>query len=270
MTQFNHYARYYDLVYKDRDYRAEADFVHRQLLANGSRVGTILELGCGTGRHAVEFAKLGWRIDGVDLSEEMVSNARQRAQSQSSAMACQLGFRRGDVRTVRMSKTYTAVISMFHVMSYQVSNEDLSSAISTAAEHLPHGGLFFFDFWYGPGVLSDPPAVRVRRLEDEAIAATRIAEPETLSLKNQVVVHYDIQIRDKQSNMVTEIREAHAMRFWFYPELEYFLASSGFSIAGSGRCYSDQPLSLDTWYGWVLARKGHSSAPADQAIQSKS
>ena len=48
---------------------------------------------------------------------------------------------------------------------------------STAAKHLKPNGVFIFDFWYGPGVLTDPPVVRLKRLENEEIEVLRIAEP---------------------------------------------------------------------------------------------
>ena len=68
MSVFNHYARYYDLLYRDKDYAGEARFVHDQFAQHGLAAGRLLELGCGTGRHAVEFAKLGWIVSGFSVT----------------------------------------------------------------------------------------------------------------------------------------------------------------------------------------------------------
>ena len=255
MSVFNHYARYYDLLYRDKDYAGEAQFIDAQLRKLGSKPGRMLELGCGTGKHAIQFAKMGWAVTGYDLSESMVKQAQHLAADQSPNLATTPAFSHGDVRTIRNGQIYDAVVSLFHVMSYQSRNEDLQSAFATAAVHAKPGGLFFFDFWYGPAVLSDPPTVRIKRLVDDHIEATRVAEPEVRFNENQVLIKYDLFIKDKRSGEFTEFRETHKMRFWFFPELLHLLSAAGFSLCRSGLCYENQPLGKASWYGWLLVRK---------------
>jgi ubiquinone/menaquinone biosynthesis C-methylase UbiE len=101
MNVFNHYARYYDLLYRDKDYAGEAAFVHQQLARAGRAGSTMLELGCGTGRHALEFARHGWSVTGYDLSEGMVEQAQRRAGEMVPALAEKLKFAVGDARRVR-------------------------------------------------------------------------------------------------------------------------------------------------------------------------
>jgi SAM-dependent methyltransferase len=256
MSVFDHYARYYDLLYKDKDYVGEARFVHEQLLKYGCHAECLLELGCGTGKHAVEFAKLGWSVTGYDFSEIMVEQARFRIDEQRPEIAGKLKYNVGDVRTIRDGKTYDAVVSLFHVMSYQTTNKDLQEAFATAAAHLEPGGLFLFDFWYGPAVLSDPPVVRVKRLEDERIQVTRLAEPKCNVNKNQVTVNYQVFIKDKETSNYSEICESHPMRYLFLPEMELLLNRTNFQLRVSGAWSSALPLSSQTWYGWLAAVKG--------------
>jgi methylase of polypeptide subunit release factors len=66
MSVFGAYARYYDLLYRDKDYAAEAQYVHRLIQSHALGARSILELGCGTGAHAVLLAGEGYRIHGVD------------------------------------------------------------------------------------------------------------------------------------------------------------------------------------------------------------
>lgn len=255
MSVFNHYARYYDLLYRDKDYAGEVRFVHDQLARHGVAAGRLLELGCGTARHAVEFAKLGWTVDGVDLSQAMVAQAQERARQQQPEITSRLHFQQGDVRSAGTGQVYDAVISLFHVMCYQTSDEDLQAAFGTAARHLRPGGLFLFDFWYGPAVLSDPPVVRVKRLEDETIAVTRLAEPELRPNENQVVVNYHVFIKDSATGQYSEVRESHPMRYLFLPELKLLLQNGGLELVQSGAWLASRPLGADTWYGFVLARR---------------
>lgn len=251
---FDQYARYYDLLYREKDYAGEARFVSERLKSHGGTESELLELGCGTGRHGVEFARLGYRVTGVDLSENMVSQAQARAKSLPASMAEQLQFSTGDVRTVRLGRKFDAAISLFHVMSYQTTTEDLRAAFKTAAMHLKPGGLFLFDFWHGPAVVADPPVVRVKRLEDADLEVTRIAEPEIQSARNCVVVNYQIFLKDKRTGGLSELRESHPMRYLFLPEMVEMLAVQGLKVVDSGGWCSGQGLSPKTWFGFVIAR----------------
>ena len=216
---FDTYARYYDLLYRDKDYAGEAAYVASHIRQHAPEAARILELGCGTGAHAEHLARLGFTVHGVDLSEAMLTRAEERQAALPADLAARLTFAHGDVRSVRTGETYDAVISLFHVMSYQTTNADLEAALATAAAHLQPGGLFLFDFWYGPAVLTQQPEVRVKRLEDEEIKVTRIAEPVMRVNENVVEVNYTVFIEVKSTGQMEQVQETHRMRYWFLPEL---------------------------------------------------
>jgi hypothetical protein len=134
-------------------------------------------------------------------------------------------------------------------------NDDLQAAFATVRGHLEPGGIFIFDCWYGPAVLTDPPVVRVKRLEDEAIAVTRIAEPAMNANQNLVEVNYQILIRDKANGEVEELRETHRMRYLFRPEIELLLQAAGMTIVEEMEWMTGHPLGFATWGGCFVARK---------------
>ena len=146
-----------------------------------------------------------------------------------------------------MNKTFDAVISLFHVISYQTGNADVSAAFETAREYLKPGGVFFFDVWYGPAVLTDRPSVRVKRMSDELTAVTRIAEPVVHPNDNRVDVNYHVFVRDLQSGTVKEMRESHEMRYFFKPEIELFAAKAEFQCIHSEEWLSGKAIGCDTW-----------------------
>ena len=254
MTTFNHYARYYDLLYKDKDYAVEADYVFGLLRANRRDCQTILELGSGTGGHAEHLAQKGIAVHGIDLSGEMVEKAEVRKAALSTDIAKRLSYAQGDVRDYRNGQQYDAVVSLFHVMSYQPTNADLVSAFKTAHEHLKPGGIFIFDCWYGPAVLTDRPTVRIKRMEDEAISVTRLAEPVLHANENCVTVNYTILIRNKQNDKVDEISESHKMRYLFVPELYSYLDDADFVILSSQEWGTAKELGADTWSATIIAQ----------------
>ena len=255
MSVFGNYARYYDLLYRDKDYAGEAQYVHQliQRYAPGAR--SVLELGCGTGAHAVLLAGEGYRIHGVDLSTDMLERAEARLAEMPPELASRLEFSQGNIRKIRIGRSFDAVLSLFHVMSYQTTNEDLHAVFATVKAHLKPGGVFIFDCWYGPAVLSDRPAVRVKRVEDEEIAVTRVAEPVMYPNENCVDVNYQLFVKHKTGGTVEELHECHRMRYLFAPEIASLLAQEDLVLLHCEEWMTGRPLGFDTWSTCFIARK---------------
>jgi len=247
---FDAYATYYDLLYRDKDYEGEANFVQNLLSKHGVHSGRILELGCGTGKHAALLAGMGYSVHGVDMSPAMVEAANARTPPQ---LTHQLKFEVGDVRTARVGGQFDAVISLFHVASYQTTNDDLLAMFQTAAAHLKSGGIFLFDCWYGPAVLTDRPAVRVKRMENEMVTVMRIAEPVVHPNENVVDVNYSVLVTNRSENQTVEIKEVHRMRYLFAPEIKTILASSGFAPIAMVEWMTGRDLGFNTWSATVVA-----------------
>lgn len=174
MNQFGDlYSQYYDLLYSDKDYISEVKYVDSLIKANGKNTKTLLDMGCGTGKHAELFCDMGYEVHGIDLSKGMLKIAENRRKNKGDS----LSFSQSNIQNLSLNKKFDVVISLFHVMSYQNSNSELIKAFEVAKNHLNNDGIFVFDFWYGPAVLTDLPTTRVKRLENENIKVTRIAEP---------------------------------------------------------------------------------------------
>ncbi len=255
---FADYARYYDLLYRDKDYAAEADYVHALVQRWRPGAKTILELGSGTGKHAALMAAHGYVVHGVERSDQMLECAQRLVSTRPGTDAAWSvpTFVRGDIRTVRLDLAVSAVISLFHVISYQVSNDDVIGTLTTAREHLDAGGVFVFDVWYGPAVLTDRPAVRVKRMSDDRIEVTRLAEPVMHPNENVVAVNYHVFIRDKQTGHVVETHETHPMRYLFLPEVQFLATACGFRLEHAEEWLTGRPLGCDTWSACFVLRAG--------------
>lgn len=247
---FDSYSRYYDLLYNDKDYVSEAKFVTDLLFRHGVKTGRILELGCGTGKHAEQLARMAFTVSGIDLSASMIATANR---SKSPEYRDRLTFVQGDVRTARVVGEFNAVLSLFHVASYQTTNQDLADMFSTAAAHLKPGGVFLFDCWFGPAVLTDRPTVRVKRLQDELVDVLRVAEPVMYPNQNVVEVTYTLHITTRASGQVERIEETHRMRYFFAPELEYLLAAAGFGRVMMVEWLTGRETGFDTWSATIVA-----------------
>ena len=250
---FLRYGAYYDLLYRDKDYAGEAAYVARTLRAAAAGVRKVLELGSGTGRHGRLLAEEGLDVLGVERSETMVNAARNSSSplSRSGSFECI----HGDIRTVALGRTFDAVIALFHVVSYQTDNEDVRLTFASALRHLPEGGLFLFDVWHGPAVLSERPSVRVKRMEDNATMLTRIAEPELDTNSSVVTVRYTMLAESKGDGRLTTFQEEHRMRYFFPVEIELLAEQSGFLVERREEYLTGKPASEQTWGVAYLLRK---------------
>jgi SAM-dependent methyltransferase len=245
------YSQYYDLLYREKNYEAEAGYIINLIRKYAPASNTIFELGCGTGIHATYFAKAGYKLFGIDISDEMLA----RANHNKAKFIDSLDFAKGDIETFKTGKKFDVAISLFHVMCYLNSNQSLLTTFRNVNENLKEDGLFIFDCWYGPGVLSDPPTIRVKRLENENLEITRIAEPELFPEKNVSHVNYSLFIKNKSTEEITVTKEQHSIRYFFSPEMELLLSQCGFNIIDSFRYLTEEAPQLDTWNVVFICKK---------------
>lgn len=244
---FGPYARYYDLLYKDKDYAAEVRFVAGLIAKHAPQARRILELGSGTGIHACHFVANGFSVHGVDRSETMLEAAQTRRASLEPSAAQSLSFSLGNVQNCRVGDTFDAVVSLFHVVSYQIANGELLDMFETAAAHLKPQGVFVFDFWFTSAVLTERPVVRIKRLESDQIAVTRLAEPSINTRDSYVDVKYHVFIRDKSTGATEELRELHRMRYLSLGEIDFLARSAGLRVLESCEWLTGKEPSAETW-----------------------
>ena len=73
MKQFgNLYSQYYDLLYRDKNYIAEVNYIIKLIKENMDQSKTLLDMGCGTGKHAELLSDNGYIVHGIDISEDML------------------------------------------------------------------------------------------------------------------------------------------------------------------------------------------------------
>jgi SAM-dependent methyltransferase len=252
---FQRYSRYYDLLYRDKDYDAEAEYVARTLRSADPTARKLLEFGSGTGRHGRLLARRGFNVFGVERSDSMVTAALSApplpAQSGDGSFDCV----KGDIKTIEFDRVFDAVISLFHVVSYQTRNSDLSETFANAARHLNTGGVFLFDVWHGPAVLSERPSVRVKRVEDENTHLTRIAEPELDVNAGVVTVRFSMLAESKVDGRLTRFGEEHRMRYLFPAEIDLLARQTGFVVERSEEFLTGKTPSESTWGVAYLLRK---------------
>jgi len=248
-NEFNkNYAQYYNMLYENKNYSKESDYIEKLIKKFNPKTNSILELGCGTGKHAQILSKK-FNIVGIDQSDEMISIAEKNKNEN-------LTFMTSNIKDLNLDRKFDAVISLFHVMSYQTSNEELSAAFNTASKHLNKGGIFIFDFWYGPAVLNDKPSVRIKKIQNNEIEVIRLTQPELLVNDNIVDVNFEIIVKKKKTNVCTNFTELHKMRYLFLPEIDYLFSSANLaSVKYLQWMETNKEPNLNSWYVVAIGRK---------------
>jgi SAM-dependent methyltransferase len=238
------YADAYDALYADKDYEAECDLItglQRRFEVTGDRV---VDLGCGTGRHAVLLAQRGMRVTGVDLSPEMLAIARERARE---AGVSDLELHLGDVRDVRLETRFDIALLMFAVLGYQSTDEDVARTIMTARRLLRPGGLLIFDVWNGLAVEAIGPSARAKTVRRYGATITRWASATLDAANHRCAVEYEVEwVGDGQP--ARRFQERHEMRYFFEGELRDRCRAADLRIVASGAFPGiDAPADASQW-----------------------
>ncbi len=251
MNVFQEYATFYDSLYQN-DYQGECNFIKSIFRDySGKEINSILDLGCGTGSHALIFADMGYAVTGVDSSESMLKVAREKAASQKK----DIPFLWQDIRHLELPRKFDSAVAMTTVMGYQTTNNDVEDTLISVNRCLEPEGLFVFDAWFGPALLMEKPVDKIKTIESAGKRLIQYSHPVLDIVNNTVEMDYRL-LELTDSKLEKEVTESHRMRFFFYHELKYFLTKNGFELMLiCPFMQRDRELDKNCWNISVIARK---------------
>jgi SAM-dependent methyltransferase len=198
--------------------------------------GSILELGCGTGRILIPIAEAGGDIAGLDLSAHMLSRCTQN-------MAALPDDTRGRIRLVRSSMvqfafntTFDLILIPFHAFQHLISVDEQMSCLRHAHQHLSSTGRLIFDvFHVKHDLITNPEAKKERGTEPDLEISGgrrmrfcgRVVSFHPSEQYNEVELIFYVTGPDGTVNRHTR---SFPMRYFFRYELEHLLARCGFEI----------------------------------------
>lgn len=138
-------TQYDDPAYYWYAYRRRRKDVHyyRSLIEGTPNV---LEYGVGNGRVALELARAGATVTGVDTSQRMLDDFRTRLGRQSKRLGERVRLLQGDMRRVRLLEQFELVIAPFNTIQHLFTATDFERFLSRVRAHLRPGASFVFDF----------------------------------------------------------------------------------------------------------------------------
>lgn len=254
------YAKTYDLVYGDKDYNAECDAIERLIGEFGdSGVRRVLDLGCGTGRHAIPLCERGYEVTGLDRSAAMLTRARESAEKKKLPQP--IAFHQADIQTMSIEPRCDVALIMFNVLGYIVGNDELLAALRRIRRRVRPGGLLIGDIWYGPSVIANPPGERTKQIDQLSGKIVR----QSSGTYNTVEQTCEIAIktlRFEENRQVEETRETHKARYFFPLELDLALRCANFRLLAMREFPNvDELPSLGRWPAAFIARTDEIALP---------
>lgn len=150
------FARNYDRLYAHKDYAGEAATVlgiYDRYCGGWPRA--VLDVGCGTGNHALEFARRGCYVVGVDTDPAMIEVAQGKTALADRAP----DFYAGPLSRID-GRGFDLAVALFNVVNYVLYLPDLLAFFRDVAKRVRPGGLFVVDAWNGVAATISPPGAQ--------------------------------------------------------------------------------------------------------------
>ena len=253
-------AEYYDYVPVAAG-RPDLDFYLGFARAAG---GTILELGCGTGRVLIPIAAAGYRIVGLDLSEHMLARCREKLASQRREVQQRAHLIQGNMVAFELGEAFHLIIIPFRPFQHLLSVDQQLACLRCVHHHLAAGGKLILDVFHTDvRKMYDP----VYTKESQVLPEVTLPDGRKLKFADRIVsFHRAEQFNDVEliyyvthpDGRTERLVQAFPVRYFFRYEVEHLLARCGFRVARLFGEFDQSPLRDDSPEMIFVAEKSSS------------
>jgi SAM-dependent methyltransferase len=210
--------------------------------------GTVLEVGCGTGRILLPIARAGQTIDGLDASPQMLAHCRAKLGDEPDAIRRRVSLHRGDARTFDLGRQFDLVIAPFRVVQHLTTVEDQLGFLDSVARHLAPGGRLTFDV-FNPNFHALVSADGTEREDTPATIlpdgrsfrrAGRVARVRWIDQVSEIELIY--YISGRPGGQAERHVQSFDMRWFLRAELIHLLARGGFRVRSIYGDFDRSPL----------------------------
>jgi SAM-dependent methyltransferase len=214
---FSESAELYDHIYAEfKDFEEEARQVAALLREVCPSARRLLDVGCGTGRHAAALVEAhGLELDGLDIEADFVRIARERCPGGT--------FHQGDMASFDLGVTYDAVICLFSSIGYVQTFDRLASTARCMRQHLKSGGVALVEPWFTPDAFKGG-SVYLNTVDREDLKIARVSRSEVRGRISWLEFQYLIG----ESAGIRHLREVHELGLFTEEELTEALLAGGF------------------------------------------
>lgn len=215
--EYSKFAKYYDILYVNKNYENEVEFLKNFLSINDN----ILDVGIGTGNHAQILENAGYKIDGIDQSEDMLKIARKKIKGDLYL---------GNLLNLKINRNYDVIISMFAVLNHLQNTSELEKALKGFNNLLNEGGKIIID------------------LHNPQSSGEKIDNFD--GIKRKMKWHFDKDTMQEKSIITyildnEEYMTEHSFKIFTIDEIIYCIKKCGFEILGVYENYNINVIGND-------------------------
>ncbi len=214
---FSESTELYDLIYSEfKDFEEEALQVASLLKERCPTARRILDVGCGTGRHAAALTEIhGFEVDGIDIESGFLEIARDR---------CPKGrFFRGDMASFHLDSSYDAVLCLFSSIGYVRTFDRLTLTARTMRKHVADGGVAIIEPWFTPDAFLGGSA-HIHSVDREDLKIARVSRSEVRDRISWLEFQYLIA----EPSAIRHLKEVHELGLFTEEEMMEALHAGGF------------------------------------------
>ena len=238
------HARVYDEIYATKPYADEARFVHELAGAPG---GKLLDVACGTGRHALAFAELGYDVVACDINEELLAAGRDAAGER-------VRFVQADMRDLDVDGgPFALVTCLFDSIGYPEEDDEIVSALRSLGRHAAPGGRIVCEFLHAAAIVSSATPLRVRRLvlsDGRDLLRTSATEVDLERMRMRVRYELWAFAPDQPPEHSEEVQ---TNRVFSVPEMRLLAAAADLNVHAIVPAYADGEIEADTFHLLLVA-----------------
>lgn len=213
---FKEFAGHYDRIYSYKDTTKEVRFILAAMKKYGAKGKDILDVACGTGRHAELLAAKGYNVIGIDKNEKMLQIARRKVRAAK--------FLPRDMRTFRIPRRFDAILCMFTSLSYNTTRSDMVRTLRNFRRHLKDKGIIIFDVPFKKR--KGWTRVEGDVIDENAAVLYSWRELGQLTIGD---LYWIVRNPGKgsQSKGASVVLDRHVLRFYRLPEMKQIIATAG-------------------------------------------
>ncbi|MGD7021645.1 class I SAM-dependent DNA methyltransferase [Rossellomorea vietnamensis] len=231
---YQQFAYIYDYLMKDVPYDSWVEFVQAQAVKHAVSGRELLDLGCGTGELSLRLLKEGYSVTGIDLSEDMLFMAREKAENEG----LQLPLYQQDMSELQGLGSFDIISIFCDSLNYLETEEKVISTFKQVREHLTDDGLFLFDV-HSIFKITQIFLNETFTYNDEEVSYIWDCFPgeEPNSVEHELTFF----VRDDETGQYERMEELHHQRTFPILTLENWLKEAGFEVTDITADFTDVP-----------------------------
>ena len=247
MGAYESFASVYDLFMDEINYDEWVSYVEKLWNRFDLKPDIVCELGCGTGNISLRLAEKGYETIGIDISADMLSEAKMKAEQNGTDVL----FLLQDMREFELYGTVNSILCLCDSLNYITDDEDMQQVFNLVNNYLHPGGLFVFDLnteykfkeIYGENTFSETDEDAVYIWENYYDEEERINE------------YYLNFFMKNETGTYDRTQEEHFERAYSLDEIKRFIEKSGMKFEAAYDAFTFEPVKENSERIYVVARE---------------